>query len=91
MSKFLSVWDAIEEDPVQAEIMKVRSELMRRISRRIADEGWSPEEAEKRCGLTVTGITGLLAGTIETFTNEELVRIAVRAGLTVRVEVGPQP
>lgn len=87
MSKFPSVWDAIEEDPAQAEVMKIRSELMRSITQKIVDEGWSPEEAEERCGLTVRGLTALLAGVIEMFTLEDLVRIGVRAGLTVRIEL----
>lgn len=85
MSTFLSVWDMIEEDPAQAEVMKFRSELMRRISQRIADEGWGPEEAEARCGLTVEGLTAILAGMIEMFPLEDLIRIGVRVGLTVRI------
>jgi len=90
MSKFPSVWDAIEEDPAQAEVMKIRSELMRSISQRIADEGWGPEEAEARCGLTVTGLTALLAGMIEMFPLEDLIRIGVRMGLKVRITLEPE-
>jgi predicted XRE-type DNA-binding protein len=90
VSKFLSVWDAIEEGPAQAEVMKIRSDLMRRISQRIADEGWGPEEAEARCGLTVTGLTALLAGMIEAFSLEDLIRIGVRVGLTVRIAPEPE-
>lgn len=87
MSTFLSVWDAIEEDPVQAEVMKVRSALMRNIRERIAAAGWGPAEAAARCGLTDAGLCALLAGKVDAFTIEELVQIGVRAGLLVRIEV----
>lgn len=85
MSAFLSVWDAIEEDPAQAEVMKIRSELMRSIRERIAGAGWGPAEAAARCGVTEARLDELTGGKVDLFTLEELVRIASGAGLRVRI------
>lgn len=85
MSTFLSVWDAIEEDPVQAEVMKVRSALMRSIRERIAGAGWGPVDAASRCGVTGPRLAEIFSGKVDAFTIEDLVRIGVRAGLTVRI------
>lgn len=85
MSEFLSVWDAIEEDPVQAEVMKIRSALMRGIRERIAGSGWGPAEAAARCGVTGPRLSEIFSGKVDAFTIEDLVRIGVRAGLTVRI------
>lgn len=85
MSTFLSVWDAIEEDPVQAEVMKVRSALMRNIRERIAAAGWGPVDAASRRGVTGPRLAEIFSGKVDAFTIEDLVRIGVRAGLTVRI------
>lgn len=87
MSKFLSVWDAIEEDPAQAEVMKIRSELMREICERLGVAGWDRVEAARRCGVTVPRLDELTRGKVDLFTLEELIRIASGAGLRVRIEV----
>lgn len=87
MSAFLSVWDAIEEDPAQAEVMKIMSELMQRIGEHIEKAGWSSEEAASRCGVTEARLAEFFSGKVDSFTIEELVRIASGAGLRVRIEV----
>jgi predicted XRE-type DNA-binding protein len=90
MSEFLSVWDAIEDDPGQAEVMKVRSALMREICDRLTGAGWDRVEAARRCGVTTPRLGELTGGKVDLFTMEELVRIASGAGLRVRIEVVSQ-
>ena len=87
MSSFLSVWDAIEEDPVQAEVMKVRSALMRSIRERIAGAGWGPAEAAARCGVTGPRLAEIFSGKVDAFTIEELVRIACPLGLRINLQI----
>lgn len=87
MTSFLSVWDAIEEDPVQAEVMKVRSALMRSICDRLGVAGWDWVESARRCRLTRPRLDELTGGKVDLFTLEDLIRIANGAGLRVRIEV----
>jgi predicted XRE-type DNA-binding protein len=88
MSEFLSVWDAIEDDPAQAEVMKIKSELMRRICVRIGVAGWGRVETARRCGVTTPRLDELTGGKVDLFTLEDLARIAVRAGLGVSLTLG---
>lgn len=85
MSEFLSVWDAIEDNPGQAEVMKIRSDLMRSIRERIAEAGWGPAEAAARCGVTGPRLAEIFSGKVDAFTIEELVRVGINLGLRVRV------
>ena len=87
MSKFLSVWDAIEDDPVQAEVMQIRSELMRKISERLTGAGWGRVEAARRCGVTTPRLDELTGGKVDRFTLEDLIRIGTNLGLRMRIGV----
>ena len=87
MSEVLSVWDSLEDDPIQAEVMKVRSALMRRICDRLSVAGWDRVESARRCGVTTPRLDELTRGKVDLFTLEELVRIASGVGLQVRIEL----
>lgn len=87
MSTFLSVWDAIEDDPAQAQVMKIKSELMQRICDRIGMAGWGRVEAARHCGITMPRLDELTGGKVDLFTLEELVRIGTNLGLRLRIGV----
>ena len=85
--RFRSVWDAIEATPAQAANMKARSEMMLAI--RDTVEAWDVIQAAaaKRRGLTQPRMNDLVHGRINKFSLDALINLAVRAGLSVRVEV----
>jgi predicted XRE-type DNA-binding protein len=84
---FVSIWDAIEDTPAQAENMKLRSALMIALKDRIAREGLSQSQAAKLLGVTQPRVSDLLRGKIELFGLDTLVNMAVAAGLHVEVHV----
>jgi predicted XRE-type DNA-binding protein len=87
--RFASVWDAIEDNPAQAESMKPRSALMMALKERIAREGLSQLQAAKIFGVTQPRISDLLRGKIELFGLDTLVNMAVAAGLRVTEAAWP--
>ena len=62
---FDNVWDALEDDPIKAENLKLRSQLMMAISERIAKEGLNQTEAARRLNITQPRVSALLQGKIE--------------------------
>jgi predicted XRE-type DNA-binding protein len=85
--QFESVWDAIESSPAVAANMKARAELMIALSETI--RGWklSQTAAAKRLGLTQPRLNELLRGRITKFSLDALMKLAGRAGLSVRVQI----
>jgi len=88
---FVSVWDAIEDDPAEAENMKVRSRLMMALEQHIRANGWTPIEAAKRLGVTQTRVSDLHRGKINFFDIDSLINMVAAAGLHVEAYVqGPE-
>ena len=83
--RFESVWDAIADTPEEAANLRVRSELMDKISELIAANGWTQVEAAARCGLTQPRISDLLRGRLSRFSLDALVNIAAALGQRVHV------
>jgi predicted XRE-type DNA-binding protein len=86
--KFESVWDAIEEDPAEAETMKLRSSLMIALKDYILAEGLTQSQAAKKLGVTQPRISDLMRGKINLFAIESLVNMVIRAGLRIKLHVG---
>jgi predicted XRE-type DNA-binding protein len=84
---FENVWDAIEDDPVIRENLKMRSELMIALKRHIKHEGWTQAEAAKRLGVTQPRISNLMRGKINSFGLDMLVKMATAAGLRITLRV----
>lgn len=82
-----SVWDAIEDTPVEAENMKLRSALMMSLEQHIRAEGWTQAEAGQRLGVTQPRISDLLRGKVGLFGLDTLVNMAVAAGLHVELRI----
>jgi predicted XRE-type DNA-binding protein len=84
-----SIQDAIEAWPPAAANMKVRAQLMIALDETIGTWAVGPAAAAKRLGLTQPRLRDLQRGRIAKFGLDELMRLAARAGLTVRVEIMP--
>ena len=74
-------------DKVDAENLKLRSDLMIRIVKFYRKSGLTQAAAAKALGLTQPRLNALLKGKIGLFSLDALVNIASRAGLNVRLVV----
>lgn len=68
-------------DPAEAEVMKLRAEVMIRTAQRLKEQGWTQAEAAKRLGTTQPRISRLIKGKVEDFSLDMLLTMAARAGL----------
>jgi predicted XRE-type DNA-binding protein len=84
---FESVWDALEELPVEAAQIRLRSDLMIAVQEAVAAWGVTQAEAAKRLSVTQPRLNDLVRGRIDKFSLDALVDLATRAGLTLRVEI----
>ena len=83
-----TVWDAIEDNAVEAENMKLRASLMMALDRQIRTKGWTQAQAARRLGITQSRISDLLRGKITLFSIDTLVGMVAGAGLRVEMRVG---
>jgi len=87
MTKFKSVWDAIEDDPVKKENLKIRSHLMIEINEHI-DAGRSTQmELAKVLETTQPRVSALRKSKINEFRLDMLVDFAIRLGLRVSLDI----
>ena len=85
--KFVSVWDAIEDTPEEAEKMKLRSGLMMSLKDHLVRSGLNQSEAAKLFGVTQPRVSDLMRGKISVFGLDALVNMAAAAGLHVEMRV----
>ncbi|HUN01116.1 MAG: transcriptional regulator [Halothiobacillus sp. 20-53-49] len=85
--RFISVWDAIEDTPEEAENMKLRSVLMTALKTHINSTGISQTEAASRLGVTQPRVSDLMRGKVNLFALDTLVNMATAAGLQVEIRV----
>ncbi|MCP4408603.1 MAG: XRE family transcriptional regulator [Gammaproteobacteria bacterium] len=85
--QFTSVWDALEDDPVRRENLKLRSALMMEISERIKDQGLTQTQAAEMLHITQPRVSALLKGKINDFRLDSLVDMAHRLGMHVSINV----
>ena len=84
---FESVWDAIADTPEEAANLRVRSELMDKITALIEQKGWTQAEAARQSGVTQPRMNDLLRGRISRFSLDALVNVAASLGRRVHVEL----
>jgi predicted XRE-type DNA-binding protein len=82
-----SVWDALEEDPIRRENLKLRSELMTVIIENVKNRGLTQQQAADLLHITQPRVSALLQGKIDEFRLDMLVDIAHRLGLHVSIRV----
>lgn len=85
--RFASAWDAIEDTPVEAENMKLRSVLMTALKKYITESGMSQAQAANLFGVTQPRVSDLMRGKINLFGLDALVNMATAAGLQVELRV----
>ena len=89
LETFDSVWDALADTPEEAANLRVRAELMGRITRIIEDRAWTQAEAAAKCNITQPRINDLLRGRISRFSLDALVNVVVALGMRVKLELHP--
>ena len=82
-----SVWDAIADTPLEAANLRLRSELMDKITAIVEENGWTQAAAASHCGVTQPRINDLLRGRISRFSLDALVNIASALGRRVHIEL----
>ncbi len=85
--RFANVWDAVEETPGEAALMKARSGLMIAIQETVAGWKLTQADAAKRLGVTQPRMNDLQRGRIDKFSLDALMILATGAGLTVEWRV----
>lgn len=85
--RFVSVWDAIEDTPEEAENMKLRSVLMTALKNHMTRAEMSQAQAAKLFGVTQPRVSDLMRGKINLFGLDALVNMATTAGLHVEMRV----
>jgi hypothetical protein len=88
--RFVSVWDAIEDTPEEAENMKLRSVLMSALKSHLNRTQMSQAQAAKLFGVTQPRISDLMRGKINLFGLDALVNMATAAGLHIEMRVHEQ-
>jgi predicted XRE-type DNA-binding protein len=84
---FESVWDALEDTPMEAENMKLRSSLMIAIADTVSAWQVTQVEAARRLGVTQPRLNDLLRGRVDKFSLDALVALAAPAGFAVHLEI----
>jgi predicted XRE-type DNA-binding protein len=87
LQSFGSVWDALEDDPIMAENMKLRSTLLVAITKNITSSNQNQTETAKLLDITQPRVSALLKGKIEDFRLDTLVNIAHRLGLHIDLKI----
>lgn len=87
VERYTSVWDAIADTPEEAANLRVRADLMEKITAIIEEGGWTQAEAAGHCGVTQPRINDLLRGRISRFSLDALVNIASALGKRVQVKL----
>ena len=85
--RFNSVWDALEDDPVRVENLKLRSALLIAINEELTGRGLKQKETAALLHITQPRVSALKQGKVNEFRLDTLVDIAHRLGLHVSMEV----
>jgi predicted XRE-type DNA-binding protein len=86
-AQFESVWDALEDDPVRRENLKLRSELMIKISETIKARSLKQQDAADLLQISQPRVSALMKGKIDEFRLDTLVDLAHRLGLHVSINI----
>ena len=87
LQSFDSIWDALEDDPIMAENMKLRSTLLMAITKNINSRDINQSEAARLLKITQPRVSALLKGKIEDFRLDTLVNFAHRLGLHIDLKI----
>ncbi|PAT42306.1 helix-turn-helix domain-containing protein [Vandammella animalimorsus] len=74
--------------PAEAEVMRLRAEVMILTAQHLKDKGWTPAEAACHLGIMQPRVSRLIKGKVEDFSLDMLVTLAARAGLRPQLHLG---
>lgn len=83
---FESVWDALEDSPVDAQCMKIRSGLLVALRQHLGKQQLTQPQATLLLCLSQPQASHLYRGKISEFGTDELIRLALKAGLKVEIK-----
>jgi predicted XRE-type DNA-binding protein len=86
-NRFKSVWDALEDDPVRIENLKLRSVLLIKITEELTSRGLTQQKAAALLHITQPRVSSLMKGEINAFRLDTLVDLAHQLGLKVSIKV----
>lgn len=85
-----SVWDALVDSPEEAENLRLRSKLMRAITRTVKAWDLPQKEAARQLHVTQPRLSDLLNGKIDKFSLDALVNMLASADLEIDITVKPK-
>ena len=85
--RFNSIWDALEDDPVKRENLRLRSELMMAIDDHIKAHKLTQKKAATLLKTTQPRVSAIKQGKIDDFRLDMLIDFAHRLGLHVSLKV----
>lgn len=74
-------------DPAEAEVMKLRAEVMIRTAQYLKEQGWTQAEAARHLGITQPRVSRLIKGKVNDFSLDMLLTLAARAGLHPQLQL----
>jgi predicted XRE-type DNA-binding protein len=85
--QFESVWDALEEDPVRVQNLKLRSVLLMELTEKLRSLDLTQAKAAEILCINQPRVSALLQGKISEFRLDSMVDMAHRLGLNVSIRV----
>jgi len=86
--KYGNAWDALYDDnPSQAESLRIKSELMILVERFIKEKGLTQKEAASLLDVSQPRISDLMRGKIDRFTIDVIVNMLSRLGVTMDITI----
>lgn len=82
-----SVWDALVDSPEEAENLRLRSKLMRVLTKTVRSWDLPQKDAARQLNVTQPRLSELLNGKIDKFSLDALVNLLASANLEVEVTV----
>jgi len=74
-------------DPAEAEVMKLRTEVMLKTAAHLKAKGWTQAVAARQLGITQPRVSRLIKGKADEFTLDMLLTLATRAGLQTELRI----
>lgn len=85
--EFACVWDALMDTPAEAAAMRIRSDLLSAVQQAVAGWDLPRAAAAQRLEVTRPRLDDLTRGRIAKFSFDDLIGLATRVGLDVRVQI----
>jgi predicted XRE-type DNA-binding protein len=89
IERYDNVFDALEDDPVEARHLKLRAQLMRALQDHIQTKRLTQAEAAGLLGVSQPRVSDLLNGKLHLFSIDMLVRMLARTGKQVTMRIKP--